>query len=157
MSSSSYVPSLDSGSLRSSIFRKLNSRGYKITPPRSDTNSTMTNILGPGRIVGTMISRAGRRLERAVDRFAEQQLGLGPNTAALRLTSALHDIHVSGGHGCQSDYNTSISVSSHVTNRLIWVCNGYCSQCYAAYLPQVLTELPESGLRAILQLIKYLQ
>jgi hypothetical protein len=157
MSSSFYAPSLGSSSLRSSMFRKLNARGYKTILLQSDTNSTMTGILGPGRIVGTMISRAGRRFERAVDRFAEEQLGLGPNAAALRLASALHDIHVSNSDGCQSDYNTSMNASSHVTDRLIWACNGYCSQCYTAYLPWVLTELPEPGLKAILQMIKYLQ
>jgi hypothetical protein len=102
----------------------------------------MTGILGPGRVVGTMISRAGRRFERVVDRFAEDQLGLGPSNKWPR---------------CQSDFDTKKNESSHVTDRLIWACNGYCSQCYAAYLPQVLTELPESGLKAITQLIKYLQ
>jgi hypothetical protein len=157
MSASSYEASLGSGSLRSSIFRKWNARGFKTTPLQSDTNSTMTGIPGPGRIVGTMISRAGRRFERAVDRFAEEQLGLGPNVAALRLASALHDIHVSLNTECQSDYDAGMNSSFHVTDRLIWACNGYCSQCYAAYLPQVLTELPEPGLKAMTQLIKYLQ
>jgi hypothetical protein len=117
----------------------------------------MTGIPGPGRIVGLIIARAGKRFERAVDRFAEEQLGLGPNVAALRLTSALHDIHVSACPWDQSDFDTSMNGSSHVTDRLIWACNGYCSKCYAAYLPQALTELPEPGFKAIMQLIKYLQ
>jgi hypothetical protein len=157
MSSPSHVPSLSSGSMRSSIIRRLIPRGFHLAPDQSDTNSTMTGIPGPGRIVGTMISRAGRRFERGVDRFAEEQLGLGPNAAALRLTSALHDVHVSNSDECRNDFDTSINRLSHVTDRLIWACNGYCSQCYAAYLPQVLTELPGPGLKAILQLIKYLQ
>jgi hypothetical protein len=143
--------------LRSSIFRKWNARGFKTTPLQSDTNSTMTGIPGPGRLIGTLLSRTGRRFERAIDRFAEDQLGLGPNVAALRLASALHDIHVSLNPKCRSDYDAGISSSSHVTDRLIWACNGHCSQCYAAYLPQVLTELPESVLKAMMQLIKYLQ
>jgi hypothetical protein len=77
--------------------------------------------------------------------------------AALRLTSALHDIHVSACPWDRSDFDTNMNGSSHVTDRLIWACNGFCSKCYGAYLPQVLTELPEPGLKAILQLIKYLQ
>jgi hypothetical protein len=157
MSSSSYAPSLGSDSLRSSMFRKLTSRGYKTILLQSDTNSTMTGIPGPGRIVGTLLSRTGRRFERAIDRFAEEQLGLGPNVAALRLASALHDIHVNFNTKCESDYDAGMSSSFHVTDRLIWACNGYCSQCYGAYLPQVLTKLPEPGLKAITQLIKSLQ
>jgi hypothetical protein len=117
----------------------------------------MTGILGPGRLVGMMLSRAGRRLERAVDRFAEERLGLGPNQAALRLTSALHDIHVHESPECHSDHVYELNTLEHVTDRLIWACNGYCSGCYAPYLLQVLDELPEDVLKAIQQLIKHLQ
>jgi hypothetical protein len=156
---SSYEPSsiLRAESTRSSIIRRLIPIGYQLTPIRSDTNSTMTGIPGPGRIVGTILSSAGRRLERVVDRFAEEQLGLGPNAAALRLTSALHDIHVRANLECQTEYTAEINTTLHITDRLIWVCNGYCSQCQTAYLPRALTELPESALKAILQLMKYLQ
>jgi hypothetical protein len=157
MSSSSYAPSLISGSIRSSIIEKLKLRGYQVNPIQSDTNSTMTGIRGPGRIVGTLLSRSGRRLENAIDRFAEQQLGLGPNAAALRLASALYDIHANANTDCRSDSNTELKASLHPTDRLIWVCNGYCSRCRTAYLPHVLTELPEPALKAVTQLIKYLQ
>jgi hypothetical protein len=158
MSSESSL-SLRAEPTHSRSFRQMIPSGYQLTPIQSDTNSTMTGIPGPGRIVGSMLSSAGRRFERALDRFAENRLGLGPNAAALRLTSALHDIHVgtSPWSRCRNEFNTDISALSHVTDRLIWVCNGYCSQCYAAYLPQVLTELPEPALKALIQLMKYLQ
>jgi hypothetical protein len=117
----------------------------------------MTGVLGPGRIVGTLLSKTGRRLESVIDRFAEQQLGLGPNAAALRLTSALHDTHANANPDCGSDDNAELNASLHPIERLIWVCNGYCSQCHTTYLPEVLTELPEPALKAIMQLMKYLQ
>jgi hypothetical protein len=117
----------------------------------------MTGIPGPGRLVGALLSRTGRRFERAIDQFAKEQLGLGPNVAALCLASALHDIHVSINTKCRSDYDAGMNSSYHVTDRLIWACNGYCSKCYGAYLPHILTELPEPGLKAMMQLIKYLQ
>jgi hypothetical protein len=156
MSSSSYTPSIRPGSLHSS-FRRMIPRGYQVTPIQSDTNSTMTGIPGPGRMVGSLLSSAGRRLERAIDRFAEEQLGLGPHQAALRLTSALHDLHVTASPKCQSDHITDLSASEHATNRLIWVCNGFCSHCHWAYLPKILTKLPESAVKAMTQLIRYLQ
>jgi hypothetical protein len=155
-SSSSHAPSFSQGSLRSS-FRRLVPQGYRVVRIQSNTNSTMSGIPGPGRIVGSMLSSVGRSFERAVDRFAEERLGLGPNMAALRLTSALHDIHASEHTECESDHISKLNASEHVIDRLIWVCNGYCSRCYAPYLPQVLDELPERVRKAIQQLIKYLE
>jgi hypothetical protein len=143
--------------MRSSVIRRLYPRGFHITPVQSDTNSTVTGILGPGRIMGSLLSRTGRQLERVIDRFAEEQLGLGPNAAALRLTAALHDVHVRANPGCRSDHNTEVNLSAHITDRLIWVCNGYCSQCQSAYLPQILAQLPESVHSAVSQMMKYIQ
>jgi hypothetical protein len=143
------------GSVRSSFLARI-PRGFGLFKLQSDTNSTMTGISGPGRIVGSLLSSAGRRFERIVDRFAEERLGLGPNMAALRLASALHDLHVSE-KGCHSDHIAELKASEHVTDRLIWACNGYCSQCHASYLPSVLIEIPEYLLKVILQLIKYLE
>jgi hypothetical protein len=105
-----------------------------------------------------MLSSAGRALERVIDRFSEEQLGLGPNMAALRLISVLHDIHVDARYGrCSSDHAGKSDRSMHITDQLIWVCNGFCSQCHAAYLPQVLVDFPDSGRKACHQLIKYIQ
>jgi hypothetical protein len=143
-------------SLRSSFGRTI-PRGYQLIPIQSDTNSTMTGIPGPGRIVGSILSSAGRRLERAIDRFAEEQLGLGPHQAALRLTLALHDLHVKASPECRSDHIAELNVSEHATDRLIWICNGICSHCHLPYLPMILMELPDPVMKAVLQLIKYLQ
>jgi hypothetical protein len=155
MSSRSHAPVNRPESVRSSLLARI-PRRFGLVELQSDTNSTMTGIPGPGRVVGSMISAAGRRFERAVDRFAEKQLGLGPNQAALRLCSALHDLHAKESPDCRSDHDAEMNASHHITDRLIWVCNGYCSQCSAAYLPQTLLELPESTLKAIQQLIKYI-
>jgi hypothetical protein len=81
------------GSLHSSLFKRI-PNGFRLAAYRSDTDSTMSGIVGPGRVMGLIISVAGRRLGQVLDRFAEDQLGLGLNNAALRLTSALHDRHV---------------------------------------------------------------
>jgi hypothetical protein len=151
------MSSTRTGSFRSSVIQRLTARGFQIIPIQSDTNSTVTGILGPGRIVGSWLSRAGRQLESAIDRFTEEQLGLGPNAAALRLTAALHDVHVSANPGCRSDHNAGANALAHITDRLIWVCNGYCSYCHSPYLPQILTELPQSVFSALVQLIKYIQ
>jgi hypothetical protein len=130
---------------------------YSLVKRGPDSSSTMTGLTGPGRIVGAMLSRTGRRLERVLDRFAEERMGLGPNQAALRLTSALHDIHAHANPDCRSDQVTELNASEHVIDRLIWVCNGYCSNCYTPYLPQVLTELPKNVIGAIQQLIQQVQ
>jgi hypothetical protein len=156
MDSYPYASSLRAESLRSSLLAQI-PRRYELVERVSDTNSTMTGIPGPGRLVGALLASAGRRFERAVDRFAEERLGLGPTQAALRLTSALHDIHVNLNAECRSDHIAELSASEHVTDRLIWACNGYCSHCYAPYLPQVLTDLPAKVVKAIQQLLKYLQ
>jgi hypothetical protein len=157
MSSSLHTPSLSARSTRSSFIQRLVPRGFHLAPDQSDTNSMTTSIQRPGRIIGSLLSRAGRRFGVAVDRFAEEQLGIGPHTAVLRLTSALHDIHMRESPGCRSDHKSNINASFHTTDQLIWVCNGYCSQCFTAYLPQVLIELPEPAFKAIQQLIAYLR
>lgn len=152
----SHTPSLYAGSTRSKVLEEPLPR-FETIEPKPNTNSTMTGISGPGRILGLILSSVGRRLEQAIDHFAEAQLGLGPNMAALRLTSALHRIHVDANHACLSDDSARMKTSCHVTDRLIWVCNGYCSRCGGAYLPHVLTELPKSVLKEIIQLIRYLR
>jgi hypothetical protein len=112
MSSSSYTPSIGPGSLRSSL-RRMIPKGYHLARDQSDTNSTRTGRPGLGGTVDSMLSSAGRRLERAIDRFSEEQLGLGPHQAALRLTSALHNLHVKASPGCESDHTAQLNVSEH--------------------------------------------
>jgi hypothetical protein len=156
MYTQSRTPSLYIGSLHSKVFEEPPSI-FGTIESKPNTNSTATGISGPGRIVGMLLSTLGRRLEQVIDRFAEARLGLGPNMAALRLASALHRIHVDANHACWSDESARMKTFCHAVDRLIWVCNGYCTRCGAAYLPHVLTELPELALRAIIQLIRYLR
>lgn len=139
--------------------------GYEITEC-TDTNSTRSGIVGPGRIFGTFLSSAGRRVERLIDNFAEQRLALGPNMAALRLTAALHDIHVGLSAAeqevpCRSEHMKDSKDTQILAYQLLWVCNGICSQCNKAYLPYVLSNsaVHKSGMvnKALVQLISYIR
>jgi hypothetical protein len=59
---------------------------------RSDSNATMSNLAGPGRVLGLLFSAAGRRLEVVVDRTAAR-LGLGFEGIARRLFMQLRAPH----------------------------------------------------------------
>jgi hypothetical protein len=130
-----------------------------VLAPNTRTNSTMTDLTGPGRTIGLFLNSAGRLFERLIDRFAEGHLGLGPNMAALRLTAALHNMHANTHRDCMSEHAVKMDNTIHVMDRLIWVCNGCCSQCHAPYVPYLLTE--EGGSVAVrkglTQLINHLR
>jgi hypothetical protein len=38
----------------------------------TDTNSIVSDIIGPGRVLGAILASAGQRFETAIDRFAER-------------------------------------------------------------------------------------
>ncbi|KDQ49536.1 hypothetical protein JAAARDRAFT_640264 [Jaapia argillacea MUCL 33604] len=54
----------------------------------NSTNSTISNLPGPGRTLDNIISRLGRSLERKLSFWAER-LGYGPNAAAIRILRIL--------------------------------------------------------------------
>jgi hypothetical protein len=58
----------------------------------SDSNETSSNLLGPGRPLGQLLSAAGRRLEAVVDRTAARA-GLGFEGIARRLLMRLRASH----------------------------------------------------------------
>jgi hypothetical protein len=60
---------------------------------RSDSNATTSNLAGPGRPLGRLLSAVGRRLEVVVDRTAAR-LGLGFDGIARRLFMKLRAPHV---------------------------------------------------------------
>jgi hypothetical protein len=123
----------------------------------TDTNSTMSNLPGPGRLVGSLLSSAGSRLEHAINRFAERQLGLGPNMAAIRLIAELHAIHTRSSDrkaACKNEHDNRLENPNEITLRLIWVCNGICSQCKDPYVPDILEPSTDDMRKALLQLAK---
>jgi hypothetical protein len=61
---------------------------------RSDSNETVSNLPGPGRPLGQLLSAVGRRLEAAVDRTAARA-GLGFDGIARRLLLKLYGFHAS--------------------------------------------------------------
>jgi hypothetical protein len=139
--------------------------GYEVTEC-TDTNSTRSGIIGPGRILGTFLSSAGRRVERLIDNFAEQRLALGPNMAAFRLTAALYDIHVGLSEAeqeipCRSEHMKDSKDTQILAYQLLWICNGMCSQCNKAYLPYVLSNpavhQSDAANKAVVQLISYIR
>jgi hypothetical protein len=139
--------------------------GYEVTEC-TDTNSTRSGIIGPGRMLGTFLSSAGRRVERLIDNFAEQRLALGPNMAALRLTATLYDIHVGLSAAeqevpCRSEHIKDTKDTQIIAYQLLWVCNGMCSQCNKAYLPYVLSNpaayKSDTMNKAIVQLISHIR
>jgi hypothetical protein len=114
----------------------------------------------PRRVVGSVVSAVSRRLSigRAIHRWTESD----PTMAALRLTSALHEMHcnwlpnVSKVRPCTSDHLSKINSSVPVTHRLIWACNGFCSHCRTAYVPVTIDKpvhLSEEAEKAIARLV----
>jgi hypothetical protein len=130
--------------------------------PATDTNSTMSGVLGPGRAIGSLMSSAGKRLEQVIDRFAERRLRLGPNMAALRLASALHEHHLVDRNdiflstACRSEYTEDMD---NPAAPLLKVCYGFCSQCGTRYITQPLDvdELSSPIQRALDQLFSYIR
>lgn len=88
--------------------------GYSISL-LSGTNSTVSSILGPGRTVGRLLSRAGSRLEPILSRAAER-LGRGPKPAVRRLMAVFLSLHrLQGNRQCLLQITTlSISVDTIV-------------------------------------------
>lgn len=108
-------------------------------------------------MVGSLFSLAGKRVEKFFDRFAEQNLGLGPNRAAQRLLVELHNLHVLDPNGkglrCSSDYvQQNLSGNTNILEKLIWVCNGLCPKCNQPYLPAFIAKPMEPIGKAISQL-----
>lgn len=161
MSSSNKPPSVVGHRRFSSgnFFRRIPT-GYTVTLA-SDTNSTMTGIPGPGRALGSILDSAGRQIEKVIDRFAEERLGLGPNMAALRLISALHDAHVlrsrETGVECHSDYTDTVSQADDIVEQLILVCNGLCSQCHGPYIPYLLQGTQTPIFKSLAKLTSYIK
>ena len=91
-----------------------------------------------------------------IDRFSEEQLGMGPNMACLRLIAAMHDLHVVMMYkkGCRSEHMERGGPSVSIIDRLIWVCNGYCSHCHREYMISVGLSSGTTG-KCIRDLLKY--
>jgi hypothetical protein len=129
----------------------------------TDADSTASNIPGPGRVLGTILTSAGRRLENFIDRVAEQGLGLGPNMAALRLVAAFYELHTwhsSTNKGsaqtsiCQNEYPGRIEDPAALLNR---VCTGVCTQCGRPYVARRLDRVSTKIMKALTQLVGYIR
>jgi hypothetical protein len=135
--------------------------GYALTEC-TNVNSTISDLEGPGRFFGSLLSSAGSLLEKFIDRFAERRLGMGPNVAVLRLINELHQTHVLVSKAdttspCRSEFVKGMINSEEIAQKLIWACNGLCSQCNSPYLPYALEDLSEPVSKIIEQLINYLR
>jgi hypothetical protein len=63
-----------------------------VTSIASDSNATMSNLAGPGRVLGQLLSAAGRRLDVVVDRAASR-VGLSYEGIARRLFMKIRSPH----------------------------------------------------------------
>jgi hypothetical protein len=86
----------------------------------SDDNETIRDLNGPGRLLGNILSGSGKRVERVIDRIAEE-LGMGPHMAAHRITAELHKLHIVSPHEtntpCRSEHLSNIR--DHIKSRII--------------------------------------
>lgn len=148
-----------SGSRWNSLMKR-DIRSLPLTHQRSQ--NTYDVMSEPRRMAGSMVSAViSRRL--SLDRAVHSFTGSGPTAAALRLTSALHEMHcnwlVDGSKvpPCSSDHLNKVDAAVPVTHRLMWVCNGFCSQCRAAYVPMIIdktAQLSEVAEKALVQLAR---
>jgi hypothetical protein len=93
---------------------------------RSNSNATMSNLAGPGRVLGLLFSSAGRRLEVAVDRTAAR-LGLGFEGIAQRLFMKLRAPHARCG--AWPDF-----AKTPVLELAIELGSGSCDGCRQRYM-----------------------
>jgi hypothetical protein len=93
---------------------------------RSDSNATTSNLAGPGRPLGRLLSAAGRRLEVVVDRTAAR-LGLGFEGIARRLFMKLRAPHAR----CEEwpDF-----AKTPVVELAIEIGSGSCARCNQRYM-----------------------
>lgn len=154
-------PTRDDSSHENEIYLLQVPSGYALTECTND-NSTISDLEGPGRVFGSLLSSAGSLLEKYIDRFAERRLRMGPNVAALRLINELHQAHVLvskvvTASSCRSEFVKGMMDSEEIAQKLIWACNGLCSQCNRPYLPYALEDLSDPVNKIIEQLINYLR
>jgi hypothetical protein len=91
-----------------------------------DSNETMSNLPGPGLVLGQLFSAAGRRLDVVVDRAASR-LGLGFEGLARRLLMKLRSPH----SRCQAWPDFS---KTPVFDLAIELGTGTCAGCNQRYM-----------------------
>jgi hypothetical protein len=92
----------------------------------SDSNDTASNLPGPGRALGQLLSAAGRRLEAAVDRTAARA-GLGFEGITRRLLMKLYEPHTR----CRVWPEFT---KTPVVDLAIELGSGICSGCNQSYI-----------------------
>jgi hypothetical protein len=92
----------------------------------SDSNETTSNLPGPGRPLGQLLSAAGRRLEAVVDRTAARA-GFGFEGVARRLFVKLGANH----SRCRA---WSEFAKTPVVELAIELGSGHCAGCHQRYM-----------------------
>jgi hypothetical protein len=135
----------------------------------TNTDSTTSSIVGPGRLIGSLLSFAGRRVEMAIDRFVERRLGRGPNVAALRIANELHEMHLRTRHAVElaliprsdrsvnrPEVSRNLIDAIEAAHTLVRICNGTCPQCQGPYVPHVPGFISLTFRKAFKRLLSYL-
>lgn len=89
----------------------------------SRTDSTVSHIPGPGRLLDSLLSRAGRRIEPILSRTAER-MGAGPTVLLRRLLNLIIARH--NGY-CKIDLKTVIASVDGILDLAhypCWLCTG---------------------------------
>jgi hypothetical protein len=109
------------------IRRRVGSFIYSfVASPASDSNATTSNLAGPGRPLGQLLSAAGRRLEVVIDRTAARA-GWGFEGIARRLLMRLRAPH----SRCRA---WPEFVTTPVVDLAIELGSGSCAGCNRKYM-----------------------
>lgn len=109
----------------------------------TSTNSTTSELLGPGRIVGKLLAGSGRRLESFLGRTAER-LGFGAAAIVSRLLTLLREQHHRLHHAtCKAEappaarLNNAPPELDTLLDEIIELGNISCATCDVPYFLNV--------------------
>lgn len=120
------------------------------------TDSTISNIRGPGRILGAAMSASGRRIESIASRVA-RSMGFGPYAVLRDILALLHERHERvcfpsskplKSHIRRSSLNVDVLIS-HLVD-LSWTL---CVRCRHPFI--VNSEVEKQCAQLLAELLKY--
>jgi hypothetical protein len=121
----SEAPDTDGTATLRHIHLRVGSRSF-VGSWGSDSNDTASNLPGPGRALGQLLSAAGRRLEAVVDRTAARA-GLSFEGTARRVLMRLCALHAPCPVWARF-------ATTPVVDLAIELSNGHCTGCNQSYI-----------------------
>jgi hypothetical protein len=101
----------------------------------SDSNSTTTDLPGPGRVLGSLFSKGGKIVSHIVDRGAEK-LGHGPDAHCIKLLTAIEDEHRVSKHNIRVPKNrlSLADLNRRDCNFILHWATSRCEYCNAPFI-----------------------